>query len=564
MSSYNYLNRNTNNLNHSTRVENKGLFNRILRRISNFDMRYDDMVHRNTSGVGLNEDPNAQSFDILSFFSQRAVNSVLNKKYIGYLDKAIGDKRKILREYSIKDEIDTILTTLTDECIIYNEKKFCSPSPLSVEFSKEIHDRYLEVFHEVYHLLEFSDGITAWQLMKDFLIDGALAFEIVWDDKKKNIIHYHRLAPETLVPGYEPGIGALWLQYPEDPSQRRIFLDSQIVYIAYASHNDVTRVSYVEGLIRPYNQLKLMEQTRIMFNINNASLQMKFDIPVNGLSPTKAEQAVGQMIADYSDEVEWDDTLGTISINGTKHLPLNKAYWFPSSDKGKAEVSMIAPEGHNLNESDMLDWFYRNLKRASKLPDNRFDRENGGGTIFSDSSDMTLDEVKFGQFVNRIRVAWKEIIVKAMKLQMMSDFPELIENKEFLNTCDIIFNSNQLFEEWKKINNMEKKANAITSLLALERREGLPYFHIDFLMKNVYGITPEEEAENIAYWEKDKMSGVAPGGPSGGGGGDFSDGDFGGDELSIDGGDFGEDVSDISADDFGDSAPDDTEEDYDF
>ena len=85
-------------------------------------MKYDDLIHRNTTGVGKNEDPNIQSHDLYSFFSQRAVNSILERKYIGYLDKSIGDKRRILREYSIKDEIDVILTTLTDECIIYNEK----------------------------------------------------------------------------------------------------------------------------------------------------------------------------------------------------------------------------------------------------------------------------------------------------------------------------------------------------------------------------------------------------------------------------------------------------------
>lgn len=555
--SYNYLNRNNSSIVQNNRTENKGLFNRLLRRISNFDMRYDDMIHRNSTAVGMNEDPTVHSSNLLDFFSQRAVNNVLSKKYIGYLDKAIGDKRRILREYSIKDEIETILTTLTDECIIYNEKRFCSAAPLSVEFSKEIHDRYLEVFNEIYYILEFSDGITAWQLMKDFLIDGAIAFEIVWDDKKKNIIHYHRLIPESLVPGYEPGIGPLWLQYPEDPTQRRIFLDSQIVYVSYSSHNDVTRISYLEGLIRPYNQLKLMEQTRIMFNINNASLQQQFTVPVNGLSPTRAEQAIGQMIADYSEEVEWDDTLGTVSINGSKHLPLNKAYWFPSSDKGNPEVSMLSPDGHDLNESDMLDWFYNNLKRASRLPDSRFDRDSGGGAIFSDSSEMTLDEVKFGQFVNRIRVAWKEIIVKGIKLQMMNDFPELIDNKQFLNTCDIIFNSNQIFEEWKKINNMEKKADAVNSLLSLERREGLPFFHIDYLMKHVYGITPEEEAENNSYWEKDRMSGVAP---TGGANSDFG----GSDEVDIDGGSFDDSMSDISADDFGDSSPDTSDEDFDF
>ena len=52
-------------------------------------------------------------------------------------------------------------------------------------------------------------------------------------DKKKNIIHFNRLRPETLVPAFEPSIGHLWIQFPEDPQLRRIFLDSQIIFVSY-------------------------------------------------------------------------------------------------------------------------------------------------------------------------------------------------------------------------------------------------------------------------------------------------------------------------------------------
>ena len=105
-----------------------------------------------------------------------------------------------------------------------------------------------------------------------------LAIEIIYDDKNKNIIGFNRLQADTLVPAYDKSIGNLWIQYPEDPQLRRIFLDSQIVYISYSAQNDFSEVSYVEGLIRPYNQLKILEQTRIMFNIVNASIYQVFTI----------------------------------------------------------------------------------------------------------------------------------------------------------------------------------------------------------------------------------------------------------------------------------------------
>lgn len=516
-------------------VENKGLFSRILRNLSSYGMNYDDMVIRNQVGVGISEDPYAaKGNSMYSFFSQRAVASVLNKKSIPYLDKAYADKKRILREYSIKDEIRDFISSIADECIVYNDDSdFCSPKALSNDYSQEIKDKYQEYFEKIYHKFGFSDSITAWNMMRDFLVDGHLALEIIYDDKKKNIIAFNKLEPSTLVPAYEVSIGHLWIQYPEDPQLRRIFLDSQIVYVSYSAQNDYSETSYVEGLIKPYNQLKILEQTRIMFNVINATVYQKFTIPIKGLSRQKAEEQIGQLINDYSEEVEWDDSMGTLTINGTKHLPYNKQIWFPEGDAGTPAMELVSPEGHDLNESDMLTWFYNALKRASKIPFQRFDRENGGGNLINDSGEMTRDEIKFYNFINRLRANFKEIIVKPLKLQLLIEFPELMADEIILNQVDINFYSNQVFEEWKKLNNLAKKAEIFGSLVSVMNGER-PYFHIEYLIDNIFKLTPEEKAENEKYWLKDANSiGSGGGEPAPGGG------EFGGGGPSGGGGEFG-------------------------
>ena len=522
MASYNYTNNNNNNSQGgmgfvNSAVENKGLFSRILRNLSNYGMNYDDMIIRNQVGVGINEDPYAaKGNSMYDFFSQRAVASVLNRKSIPYLDKSYPDKRRILREYSIKDEIRDFVSAIADESIVYNDTKdFCSPSPLSSDYSQDIKDKYQEFFEKIYNKFGFSDSVTAYNMMRDFLIDGYLAVELVWDDKKKNIIAFNRLAPESIVPAYEPNVGHLWIQYPEDPQLRRIFLDSQIAFISYSTQNDFSETSYVEGLIKPYNQLKILEQTRIMFNIMNATVYQKFTIPIKGLSRQKAEEQIGQLIQDYSEEVEFDDSLGTISINGSKHIPYNKQVWFPDGDAGTPNMELVAPQGHDINEDGMLKWFHMALKRASKIPINRFEAEGGGGTFVADQSGMTNDEVKFHNFIGRLRANFKEIIVKPLKLQMLVEFPELREDDIAMNEMDIDFNSNQIFEEWKKINNLAKRAEAIGTLTGIMNGEK-PYFHIEWIMDHVFKLTPEEKAENQKYWAKDAAgAGAAPGAQGG-------------------------------------------------
>jgi len=420
-STYNPLNQSTNQFNSA--IENRGLFSRILRNLSSWGMNYDDMIMRNQVGVGINEDPYSQQGNSMyDFFSRRAVASVLNRKSIPYLDRSYADKRRILREYSIKDEIRDFVSTVCDEAIIYSDKDFCKP---------------------------------------------------------KNISN------------------------AEDPQLRRIFLDSQMIFISYSTQNDYSETSYVEGLIKPYNQLKIIEQTKIMFNIVNATVYQKFTIPVKGLSRQKAEEQIGQLINDYSEEVEWDDSLGTLQINGTKHLPYNKQIWFPEGDAGTPNMELVSPQGHNLNEDDILKWFYNILKRASKIPVQRFEGDNGGGNVFTDAAEMTRDEAKFSNFIGRIRANFKELVVKPLKLQMLVEFPELKEDEIALNQIDIEFISNQLFEEWKKLGNMSKKIEILGSYTGIQKADGTPYFHIDYLIDHVLKLSSEEKEENRRYWVKD-------------------------------------------------------------
>ena len=202
-----------------------------------------------------------------------------------------------------------------------------------------------------------------------------------------------------------------------------------------------------------------------------------------------------------------------MTINGAKHLPYNKQIWFPEGDAGTPAMELVSPEGHNLNENDMLTWFYNALKRASKIPFQRFDKENGGGNLFSDASEMTRDEIKFYNFISRLRANFKEIIVKPLKLQMLIEFPELKDDEIIMNQMDISFNSNQVFEEWKKLNNLSKKAEIFGTLVGIMNGDK-PYFHVEYLIDNVFKLTAEEKSENQKYFTKDAAAaaaGAAPG-----------------------------------------------------
>jgi hypothetical protein len=482
-------------------------FNKLLRKMSSWGMDTDDMLMRNSQAVGVNQTPTpvSTSENMYDVFSRNASASLFQNKSISYLDRSYAEKLRILREYSRKDEIRDFITIVADESIIYDENEdFIKPITLPNEFGNSIKDAYYSNFKKIFNRFGFNDGILAWNYFRTLLIDGYLAFEIVYDDKQRDVIGFQQIDPSTLLPGIDPTNGdRIWIQYPEAPEFRRILLDSCIIYISYSSASEYSETSYVENLIRPYNQLKLLEQTRIMFNITNAMMHKKFIIPVGGMSRQMQEQQIAKLVADYKDEITWDDREGKVSINGSPHIPYSKEYWFPESESGTPQVELINQEGHNLNENDILTWFYNALKRASKIPFTRFDKTNGGGSIFGDVSEMSRDDLTFFYFVQRIRTIFKEIIIKPWKIKMILDYPDLREDENFLNQIDVVFNGVNLFHEWKRLNNLSKRTEILSNLTSsILDNEGNPYFHIEWLVRNILKLDEDEIKEN-ERWKKE-------------------------------------------------------------
>src|SRR6266403_1310290 len=511
------------NVNKDDGLNNNGrkFFNKLLRNMPSWGQNFDDMLIKNSVAIGLNQIPmtnNGDARNMYDFLSSNASSNLFNKKSISYLDVSYPQKRQILREYSRKDEIRDFVTMISDESVVYDENtKFLIPIGLSEEFSENIKKKYLENFDSIYNRFGFSEGINAWNYFKKLLVDGYLAFEIVYDDKQREIIGFKELDTTTLVPGVDPmSAERIWIQYPESPEYRTILLDSQIIYISYSTGLEYSETSYVENLIRPYNQLKLLEQTRIMFNIVNAMSYKQFTIPVGGLSKQMAEEQIAKLIANYKDEITWDDQMGTVQINGSPHIPYSKEYWFPEGEGGTPKVEIVKQEGHNLNENDMLTWFFNALKRSSKIPFTRFDKNNGGGNVFSDQNDVSRDEVSFYNFVSRLRAIFKEILLKPWKIKMILDFPELKDDENFLNSINAEFNGVNLFHEWKKLTNLSKRSEILGSLSSsILDSEGKPYFHIEWLVREILKLD-EETIEENDRWKKASASGTAiP--PEGGG-----------------------------------------------
>jgi hypothetical protein len=497
-------------------IQPTNAFGNILRnlsKISKFGMQYEDMVIRNSQAIGRTESTFFKE-EGTGFTQEDAFYWTLSyadtkvKKYIAYFDRDYAEKRNFLRKFSLNGEIEFILDTVSDETIVYDDRNyFAYPDVKNIDVKDKIKERIDEHYRKLYHLFNFQQGILGWQIFRQLLIDGFLAYEIVYDDKGKNIIGFKELDATSLQPMVEKvGEGQfeqIWVQYPQNPQMTRKLKNEQIIYISYAKGNTISRVSYIERLVRSYNILRIMENTRVIWNVMNASYRLKFIIPIGTQSPQKAMQTLGQIMSMHKEDIALNDNSGELTVNGRPKIQFFKNYLFPEKDGQSPSVESMNPSGPDFNIMDNVLYFFNKLKQDSKIPYARFAYRGGTPPSHQISIDaLERDEIRFEKFLSRLRSIFQEILIKPLYIQMCLDFPELTKDRHFKANLGLNFTRESEFNDLVELQNLSKRSSFIQSMGEIKYKVGeeeKPYFDKDFLVKRFLNLTPDQVAMNKKY-----------------------------------------------------------------
>lgn len=496
---------------------------KFLRKLSSFGMKYDDMVITNSRAIGITEnelgwsqDPNNMMGgrpDEYGLFASLSMSDVSLRKNISIFDKSYINKRLELRQYAVQDEVEEILDTLCDETIVYDDRnRFCevnvhSDDTMDEEQSEKIQEKIQENFEKLYNYWGFNNDISAWMFFRKFLIDGYLAFEIIYSKDEKQIIGFNELDPSSLTPIIKNGKKG-WVQYKGESNKERMLYDSQIIYIAYSHSNIPGRVSYVERLIRSFNLLRLMEQTRIIWAVVNSSYKMKFVIPLGGRITRRGKQSLSKLMNQYRENIDFSMESGEIKVNGNPMLPFTKEYWFPGTAAGEPSMETIGNDGPDLSDTESLKYFRNKLIKVSKIPFTRFDAESPTSYEMS-AEGQARDEIKFSRFVNRLRSQFQELIMKPLWLQTCIDYPELAEDDYFKNLIGLEWIKYNYFEELKEMELFQKRIDFIESMknsLVDMDDEGneIKYFSSEFLVRKWLKLSVSDRKLNNKLKELEK------------------------------------------------------------
>jgi hypothetical protein len=481
-----------------------------IRKIANLGMNYEDMVIKQSMAVGSTESMFAHiaGADALTQSELQyalAIQDVGPKKYITYFDKDYVGKREMLRKFARNGEINFMINIVADESIVYdNKNRFCYidtkgiPGVVVDDKEQEVIDDLNATFDKIYTAFRFNEDQQAFSFFRQYLIEGVLAFEIIYNEKATDIIGFKELDPASLRPDVvlEGGIRKkVWYQYENDYNKRRVLYDTQIIYISYA-RSGVGPISYVEPLVRSFNLLRVLENSRIIWNIMNAQWRMKMVVPVGSKSPQRWVQSLSQFASIYREDLYLDNDSGELNVQGRPNIPFYKNYIFPNKNGETVDIQAIENAGPDLSNMDALKYFRDKLKMESGIPFNRFNQEGGSGTITFNAEGAEREEIRFAKLINRLRSSFQEIIYKPVWLAFTLKHPEFKDDLLIKNNMGIRFNSDNLFEKSKRMEVIQKEIDHITKLKDFKGEEDKPFFSVNWLVEQFLDFTASELEEN--------------------------------------------------------------------
>ena len=184
-----------------------------LQNLSSLGMKYDDMIIRNSQAVGVTEDRfgytminpyGLENEDYWYPFAALSMADTTLKKSISFFIQQYPQKRIELRKFATQDEIEDILDTLCDEAVVYDSKNyFAYPDASHIGLAEDVQKYIITAYNQIYQYFGFTQDQSGWYYFRKWLIDGYLAFEIIYNDDQSEVIGFKEIDPVTLMPAVD-------------------------------------------------------------------------------------------------------------------------------------------------------------------------------------------------------------------------------------------------------------------------------------------------------------------------------------------------------------------------
>ena len=248
-------------------------------------------------------------------------------------------------------------------------------------------------------------------------------------------------------------------------------------------------LSYLHKAIKPVNQLRMIEDSLVIYRISRAPERRIFYIDVGNLPKAKAEQYLKDVMQRYRNKLVYDAKTGEIR-DDRNHMSMLEDFWLPRREGGRGTEITTLPGGSNLGEIEDITYFQRKLYRSLNVPISRLEAEQNFS--LGRSTEITRDELKFTKFVQKVRKKFTPLFNDMLKTQLVlkgvinvEEWPSMREHISY----DFLQDNN--FAELK---NAELLREKIDQLGAIEGFVGT-FFSKKWVQQNVLKLSEYEIEE---------------------------------------------------------------------
>tara|TARA_A200000113_G_scaffold206376_1_gene203282 strand:+ start:3599 stop:5266 length:1668 start_codon:yes stop_codon:yes gene_type:complete len=268
--------------------------------------------------------------------------------------------------------------------------------------------------------------------------------------------------------------------------------------------NKGTTLSYLHKAIKSLNQLRMIEDSLVIYRLSRAPERRIFYIDVGNLPKIKAEQYLRDVMSRYRNKLVYDAATGEIK-DEKKHMSMLEDFWLPRREGGRGTEITTLPGGQNLGEITDIEYFKKKLYRSLNVPPSRMDGE--GGFNLGRSSEILRDELKFTKFVGRLRKRFSNMFNDMLKTQLILKNVCTLEDWETMEQhiqYDFLYDNH--FSELKDSELLTERLNMVATAEPYVGR----YFSQDYLRRKILRQTDEEIIEQDQLIEKEIKKGIIP------------------------------------------------------
>ena len=394
-------------------------------------------------------------------------NYIASGFYGQYVDiegvyKTEHDLIKRYREMSLHPEADGAIEDVVNEAIVSD----LYDSPVEIELSnlsisEGLKKKIRKEFTYIKEILDFDR--KAHEIFRNWYVDGRLYYLKVIDQKspqegikelryidplKMKYIRQEKKVPGKFDDGYARigpninvngnGNGQLefsngpefeeFFQYTPSPNYPTGFRGNGKGSIKIAKdavtyctsglvdRNKNTVLSYLHKAIKALNQLRMIEDSLVIYRLSRAPERRIFYIDVGNLPKVKAEQYLKEVMSRYRNKLAYNAQTGEVR-DDRKFMSMMEDFWLPRREGGRGTEITTLPGGQNLGELSDIEYFQKKLYRALGVPESRIAAD--GGFNLGRSSEILRDELKFAKFVGRLRKRFSQMFNDMLRTQLI-------------------------------------------------------------------------------------------------------------------------------------------------